>query len=179
MILLAPLLSSLLLASSLTLLSLLSYLSVFINPPHHLCTKPHITFHHITFHHITLHHITSHSITSLSITKHCSTSHHIPSHSITSHCTTLHHIPSHSITSHTTQLTTLLNITGCNACRGSPNSAPSAINVGATDIKDSVSYFSDIGTYGRTYTHTQISYTLFLEYAVLYHIPLSAIMITT
>ena len=39
---------------------------------------------------------------------------------------------------------------GCNACRGSPNSAPSAINVGATDIEDKVSYFSDIGTYVLT-----------------------------
>lgn len=35
---------------------------------------------------------------------------------------------------------------GCNACQGSPNSAPSAINVGATDFNDNVAYFSDIGS---------------------------------
>ena len=35
---------------------------------------------------------------------------------------------------------------GCNACKGSPNAAPSAVNVGATDIDDNVAFFSDIGS---------------------------------
>ena len=35
---------------------------------------------------------------------------------------------------------------GCNACQGSPNAAPSAISVGATDVNDNVAYFSDIGS---------------------------------
>ena len=35
---------------------------------------------------------------------------------------------------------------GCNACQGSPNAAPSAISVGATDVGDNVAYFSDIGS---------------------------------
>lgn len=32
-----------------------------------------------------------------------------------------------------------------NACHGSPNSAPSALNVGATNSKDQTAYFSNIG----------------------------------
>ena len=35
---------------------------------------------------------------------------------------------------------------GCNACKGSPNAAPSAVNVGAIDIDDNVAFFSDIGS---------------------------------
>jgi hypothetical protein len=34
---------------------------------------------------------------------------------------------------------------GCNACQGSPNSASTAISVGATDMQDHVAYFSDFG----------------------------------
>ena len=34
---------------------------------------------------------------------------------------------------------------GCNACQGSPNSASTAISVGATDAQDNVAYFSDFG----------------------------------
>jgi subtilisin family serine protease len=34
---------------------------------------------------------------------------------------------------------------GCNACSGSPNAAPSAINVGASDMHDQVPYFSNFG----------------------------------
>ena len=34
---------------------------------------------------------------------------------------------------------------GCNACAGSPNGAPSAINVGAVDQFDRVTYFSNFG----------------------------------
>lgn len=34
---------------------------------------------------------------------------------------------------------------GCNGCYGSPNSATRAVNVGATDITDTVAYFSNYG----------------------------------
>eukprot|EP01035_Chromulina_nebulosa_P020654 gene20654-26779_t len=34
---------------------------------------------------------------------------------------------------------------GCNGCNGSPNAAPRAINVGATDRNDKVTYFSNYG----------------------------------
>jgi subtilisin family serine protease len=34
---------------------------------------------------------------------------------------------------------------GCNACNGSPNAAPNAFNVGASDIDDYITYFSNFG----------------------------------
>ena len=54
-----------------------------------------------------------------------------------------------SFENHLNIVTPMSMLSGCNACRGSPNSAPSAINVGATDINDKVAYFSDIGEIDR------------------------------
>ena len=112
--------------------------------PHHLhhTTPPHCT--PLTPHSYHTTRYPSHTLTA-PLTLHCTP--------LTPHSYHTTRYPSHTLTVPLTLRYAPLHFIGCNACRGSPNSAPSAINVGATDIEDKVSYFSDIGTYVLTYIH--------------------------